>query len=186
MSLLSNPKHIVMNESSSFFVCSVCSACAVLWYSRGFVVLGQFSLLYCCYVYALLVFMMCASSVSLLCIPFMLICRILRSCFLHCADCDCWWLTACVVWGRLGVGELVEDTICSVLGVDGLVMKAIWGAVGVDAQVGDVVWRLLSIGRLVADALVGFVVWGLLGVIGLLAGTLGGVLGVDSRVAVAV
>ena len=35
-------------ESSSFFVCSVC---AVLWYYGGFVVVGQFCLLYCCYIY---------------------------------------------------------------------------------------------------------------------------------------
>ena len=40
-------------------------------------------------------------------------------------------------------------------------------------------------GRLLADELVGDVVWGLLGVAGLLAGSLGGVLGVDSRVAIA-
>ena len=134
----------------------------------------------------LLVFMMYASSVSLLCIPFMLICRILRSCLLCCADCDCWWLITGVVWGGLGVGEFVADTIYGDMGKDGLVVKAIWGVVGVDAQVADVVWEVLSVGRFVADALVGDVVCGLLGVVGLLAGTLGGVFGVDSRVAIAV
>ena len=38
-------------ESSSFFVCSVNYVCAVLWYCGGFVVVGQFCLLHCCYVY---------------------------------------------------------------------------------------------------------------------------------------
>ena len=91
----------------------------------------------------LLDFMMCASSVSLLCIPFMLICKILRSCLLCCADCDCWWLVAGLIWGVLGVGVLVAGTICGVVGV----------------------------GRLVADALVGSVVWGVLGMDGLVAGS---------------
>ena len=38
-------------ESSSFFVCSVSFAYAVLWYWGGFVVVGQFCLLYCCCIY---------------------------------------------------------------------------------------------------------------------------------------
>ena len=105
----------------------------------------------------LLVFMMCASSVCLLCIPFIVICRILRSCMLCCVN--CWWLVADVVWGGLDVNELVAGAICGVLDVHGLVVGAIWGVVVADAQVSDADWRVLCMGRLVADALVGDVVW---------------------------
>ena len=61
----------------------------------------------------LLVVMMCASSVCLLCIPFILICMILRSYLLCCVDFGFWWLVADVVWGGLDVGELVAGAICA-------------------------------------------------------------------------
>ena len=59
-----------------------CGMVGVLWWLHNFVSCTVAMSM-------LLVFMMCASSVSVLCIPFMLICRILRSCSLWCADCDC-------------------------------------------------------------------------------------------------
>ena len=111
-------------ESSSSFVCSVTS---VLWHSGGFVVVGK---LHCCYVYDVGLHDVCQFC-EFLCIPFMLICRILRSCLFCCADCDCWLVTG-VVWGVLGVGVLV--------------VEAIWGVAGVDAQVAGAVWGMLCKG----------------------------------------
>ena len=64
----------------------------------------------------LLVFMMCASSLSLLGIPFMLICKILRSCLLCCAD--CWWLVAGVIWGVLGSGYYLRCCRCRCTGCE--------------------------------------------------------------------
>ena len=83
---------------------------------------------------------MCASSVYLLCIPFILICRILRFCLLCCVDFSCWWLVADVVWGGLDVGELVAGAICGVLSVEGLVVGAIWDEVVADVQVSEANW----------------------------------------------
>ena len=56
-----------------------CGIEGVLWWLASFVS--------CTVVMSmLLVFMMCAISESFLCIPFMLICRILKSCLFCCAD----------------------------------------------------------------------------------------------------
>ena len=78
-----------------------CGIVGVLWWFSSFVSCTVAMSM-------LLVFMMCASSVSFLWIPFMLNCRILRSCLLCCADCDCLWL---VIWGVLGVGALVAGAV---------------------------------------------------------------------------
>ena len=109
----------------------------------------------------LLLFRMCASSVCFLCIPFILICRILRSCLLCCVDFGCSWFVADVGWGGLVVGEMVAD-----------------------AQVSNADWGVLFMGRLVTVALVGDVVWGVLGFDGLMAGVFGGEVGVGSQATV--
>ena len=52
-------------------MCSVGSVCGVLWYCGGFVMVGQFSLLYCCYVYVVGlqdVCQFCVSFVHSICI----------------------------------------------------------------------------------------------------------------------
>ena len=113
-----------------------CGIVRVLWWLASFVS--------CTVVMSvLLVFMVCASSVSFLCIPFMFICRILMSCLFCCADCDCWWLVTGVIWGLLGIGVLVADVICGVSGVGALVVEAIWG---VGAQVAGAVWGVQCMG----------------------------------------
>ena len=119
-----------------FCLFCVCCILGVLWWLAGLVS-------YTVAVYTFLVFMMCASSVRFLCIPFMLICRILSSCLFCCADCDCSWLFSGVIWGVISIGVLVADVICGVPGASALVVEAIWGVAGVDAQVAGAAWGVL-------------------------------------------
>ena len=114
----------VMSPPPFCVFCQFCVCCfvGVLWWLASFVSCTVA-------ISMLLVFMMCASSASFLCIPFMLICRILRSCLFCCADCDCWWLVTGVIWGVLGVGALVVEAIWGVAGADALV-AACWCSLG--------------------------------------------------------
>ena len=75
-------------ESSSFFVCSVCSVCAVLWYYGGFVVVGQFCLLYCCYIYVVGFHGVCQFCEFFVDPVYVL--GDFEVLFACCADCGCW------------------------------------------------------------------------------------------------
>ena len=92
-----------------------CGITGVLWWLTSFVSCTTT-------ISMLLVFMVCARSVSFLWIPFMFIWRILRSCLLCCADCGCWRL---VIWGVLDVGALFVEVVWGVAGVDALVAGAV-------------------------------------------------------------